>query len=47
MYHIVLSIICDMISGPPPPPPPPPPVSGHIPAMRINTAEVRRSKSQK
>ena len=30
-----------MILGPPPPPPPPPPVSGHLPAMRINTAEVR------
>jgi len=28
-----------MISGPPPPPPPP--MSGHLPAMRINTAEVR------
>ncbi|KYM85055.1 hypothetical protein ALC53_04843 [Atta colombica] len=28
-----------MVAGPPPPPPPPPPVSGHLPAMRINTAE--------
>ncbi|XP_011862510.1 PREDICTED: uncharacterized protein LOC105559075 [Vollenhovia emeryi] len=28
-----------MVAGPPPPPPPPPPVSGHLPAMKLNTAE--------
>ncbi|KYN28738.1 hypothetical protein ALC57_01701 [Trachymyrmex cornetzi] len=33
-----------MISGPPPPPPPPPPMSGHLPAMRINTAENATAK---
>ncbi|KYN42876.1 hypothetical protein ALC56_02679 [Trachymyrmex septentrionalis] len=33
-----------MILGPPPPPPPPPPVSGHLPSMRINTAENTTAK---
>ncbi|XP_012529323.1 uncharacterized protein LOC105832695 [Monomorium pharaonis] len=33
-----------MIAGPPPPPPPPPPASGHLPAMRINTAENTTAK---
>ncbi|XP_018393555.1 PREDICTED: uncharacterized protein DDB_G0290301-like isoform X2 [Cyphomyrmex costatus] len=33
-----------MVAGPPPPPPPLPPVSGHLPAMRINTTETATAK---
>lgn len=35
-----------MVAGPPPPPPPPPPVTGHLPAMRINTAENAARRPQ-